>query len=130
MQPNIAGDGSHIDRAAARLGARASANIIQVHAAAAALGLHTPSDAGGVNVAALGFDLHQADFTRNINGKLSGEMPGPPALPFAHDPTGIPAHVGRELVGLELAFGFLLGRGIRTSMNDVVDVPLRAALND
>jgi len=109
VQADIAVDGSHVDGSAARLGVRAAANIIKPHTAATALRLYASGYCAGIDVAALGFDFHQSDVARDIDGKFSGELTRPSALPVANDPGRISAHVGVQLVGLELAPGILLG---------------------
>src|SRR6202035_465846 len=102
MQPDVAPDCADIDGPAARLGVSPSANVIEVHAAAAALRLHTPGDSRGIDVAALGFNLHQVDFARDVDGEFSGELVRASALPVANNPSCVSANVSADFEGLEL----------------------------
>ena len=109
VQTNIAVDGPHVDRSSARLGAGTSANVIEAHAAPTALCLYAASHSAGINVAALRFDLDQSNFARDMDGEFSGKLPRTPTLPVSNDPSRVSAHIGVQLVGVELALGILLG---------------------
>ena len=80
-----------------------------MHTAAAALRLYAARDSGGVNVAALGLNLHQAKLPGDVDGELSGELARAPPLPVAHNPGRVSANISADFEGPELAARVLLG---------------------
>src|SRR5579872_562331 len=129
VQANVPVDGADFDGTAASFAVGPAADVVEMHAAATALRLYATSDSGGGNVAAFGFDFYQANFARDIDGKFTGKLSRAAALPIAHDPGCISAHICADLEGLELTAGVLLRRSIGTSMNNVVNTLLLSSVN-
>src|SRR6202034_3551091 len=125
VQVKLATHVAYIDRSAPGFGVRASANVIELHAAAATLRFHPASDSRSVHIAALGFELEQRHIARNHHRKFSGESARPPPpLPVANDPGSLALHICGNLILLELAACILLGRIAEMSMNHVIDALL------
>src|ERR1700719_81109 len=109
VKAEVAAHGAYVNRSASGFGIGSSANVIELHAPAAALGFHTSGDSRGVNVAPLRFQLHQRHFARDHHREFSRKMARPPsALPISHDPGGVAFHVRGHFVLLELAACILL----------------------
>ena len=120
---------SYIDAAAAGFGIDRAPDVIEMNAATAGFALDPPAHAGGGEIAAVSFHFHQVNVARNIDHKFAGGAARPAALPFAHHPGRVSTDVGVDLVGLELAAGFLFRRSVGAIVDDVVDGLLRAAHN-
>src|SRR5579862_7599933 len=128
LQSEISAYSANIDRAATGLGADSSANIVQLHAAAAALRFHPAGDSRGFNIAAFGFELQQRHIARNHYRNLAREMSRmASALPVANNPSRVAFHVGGDFVLIELAARILLGRIAETRMNHIIDALLLPA---
>ena len=130
-QPDISGDSPYLDRSAAGLGTYASAYVVQTHSAAAARRVDFPSYAHGVDATAVGLKFHPGHFARNVDRKLAGKMTWWLALPVPRDPGGISFDPGTDFEVFELPAGILLGGGLGTCMNHVINgLLLPASQND
>jgi hypothetical protein len=107
-----------------------SANVVQVHAAATALGFHAASDRGGFDIAAIGLNFDQRDLPWNLDRELPGKLAVPSALPVPHDPGRVSANIGSDLEVSQLPAAFLLRGGVRTGMDHIMNALLLPAPDD
>src|SRR4030095_14100643 len=129
FQAKIAIHRANLDAIAASLGNNRNADIIQADLAAAAFGLHAAGDSVYGYAAAGGFDSGECQVAGNINDEFPGTEVMTAALPIAFNPGAVSSGGNVDFVGFELFPGLLFIRSVRTRMNDVTDVLLRAALD-
>src|SRR5579862_3556501 len=128
VQSQFATHGPNLYGAATGFGVCAGADVVEFQAPASAFGFHSPSQAGCINIAALGFDFCQCNLARNVDGELARKMPRPvPSLPIAYDPRGVAFHISAYLELVELAASFFFRRIIESRMNHIMNALLLPA---
>src|ERR1051326_2725646 len=105
MQAHVRGNISDVDAAAASFSVNRSTDVVEADVTAAAFCVDSSRNTGAGHATAVGFDLHLFNVARHADVEFAIKLVRPAALPVAHNPRGIPANVGADLVGVEFTAG-------------------------